>query len=786
MPQPAKRIAQLRQQIAHHDRLYYVLATPEISDRQYDQLLKELQQLEAQHPNLITPDSPTQRVGGQPIPGFKTVEHTRPMMSIDNTYDKTELTAWYQRVIKGLHQTTASQSLFTHDNQVDLILEPKIDGVAVNLRYERGRLTAAVTRGDGRRGDDITHNVRTIRAIPLSLTATKQPFPQLLEVRGEIYMPDAEFQRLNLARQNENLEPFANPRNATAGTLKQLDPRAVAQRKLLFCAHGRGDIQPDPFHNHSQFLDAVRQWGLPVSPHTAVARNVDEVWDFIQTFETARPELGYGTDGVVVKVDQYKFQDQLGATSKSPRWCIAYKYAAEQATTKLLDVQWQVGKTGKLTPRATMQPVFLAGTTVQHASLHNAGEIARKDIRLGDTVVIEKAGEIIPQVVRVLTDKRDKQSKPITVPARCPECGGPVEVDGVPNTAAETGRFCVNPECPAQLRERLISFASRGQMDIDGLGEKIIDVLIEAGLLKGFGDIYRLTDHRERLLTMPGIGSREGGAKGSKRVDNILQAIEKSKTRGLSRVIAGIGIRHVGTTTARELAAWAGDVDRLQKASEREIVEALSEKSEAKLRSEREVIETTVIALEKAMHSLPFRLLIKNAHLQMIPTDRFLTQHAKALGLSARLKKTGVRRLAEMFPTLDLLANANHDSIVKALEPDLIIAKSAHTFFHSNEGKAIIRELRHLGVQMQQARPTTVSKSSSLRGKTVVITGSFEHWSRQQILDRLQQLGAHVTTSVSKNTDVLFCGSEPGSKLAKAQEFDVKIMGVAELQKIMT
>jgi DNA ligase (NAD+) len=676
MPQPAKRIDQLRQQIAHHDRLYYVLATPEISDRQYDQLLKELQQLEAQHPHLITPDSPTQRVGGQPIPGFKTVEHTRPMMSIDNTYDKTELTAWYQRVIKGLHQSTPSQSLFTHDNQVDLILEPKIDGVAVNLRYERGRLTAAVTRGDGRRGDDITHNVRTIRAIPLSLTASKQqPVPDLLEVRGEIYMPDAEFQRLNLARQNQNLEPFANPRNATAGTLKQLDPRAVAKRKLLFCAHGRGDIQPDPFHKHSQFLDAVRQWGLPVSPHTAVARNIDEVWDFIQTFETARPELGYGTDGVVVKVDQYKFQDQLGATSKSPRWCIAYKYAAEQATTKLLDVQWQVGKTGKLTPRATMQPVFLAGTTVQHASLHNAGEIARKDIRLGDTVVIEKAGEIIPQVVRVLTDHRPPHAKPITVPARCPSCNEPTV-----RAEDEVDTRCVNPECPAQLLERLIWFAGRDQMDIEGLGEKAIEQLADANLLHSFGDVFNLKNHRDQLLTLDRMGE--------KKVENLLAAIEQSKSRGLTRVLAGLGIRHVGARAASTLAQHFGDIDSLTAAS----VDELSE-------------------------------------------------------------------IPDIGPTT---------------------AQSIHTFLHHQAGRHVIDELKHAGVKLTEKRRAQPAHSP-FAGKTIVITGTFENFQRSKLTAQLQALGAKVTSTVSKKTDLLLAGDAPGSKFDKASEFGIETWNEAKL-----
>ena len=364
----------------------------EISDRDYDRLFERLKTLEADHPELVAPDSPTQRVGGEPIEGFRTIEHSTAMLSIDNTYDRDDLLAWHNRVIKGLELSA--------DDGLTYVVEPKVDGVAVSLRYEAGALVLAATRGDGRRGDDITQNVRTIRAIPLKLTpAKKLPLPDVLEVRGEVFMPAAEFARINEKRRAEEEEPFANPRNATAGTLKQLDSRKVAQRRLEFIAHGRGEISDEPFHRYSELIDAFKVWGIPTNPLTRLCQSIEEVWNFIKSFETERTKLAYGVDGVVVKVDRYDWQEQLGYTGKSPRWCIAYKYAAEQAVTKLIQIDWQVGKSGKLTPRATMEPVFVAGTTVRHATLHNYGEILRKDIQLGDTVVIEKAGEIIPQVV---------------------------------------------------------------------------------------------------------------------------------------------------------------------------------------------------------------------------------------------------------------------------------------------------------------------------------------------------------------------------------------------------
>ena len=604
----AKReIEALRAEIRAHDQRYYVDAAPTISDVQYDQLLQRLIDLEAAHPQWLAPDSPTQRVGGAPIDGFQTVDHALPMLSIDNTYDLDDLQKWTRRCFEVVDPQLAELSAQNTDldaQQEQLkgqrtaeakatraqiaasrdqlraaqdealaegeqqgypipggyFTEPKVDGVAISLRYEQGRFVQALTRGDGQRGDDVTQNVRTVRSVPLKISGSA--IPSVVEIRGEIFMPDAEFRRINGLAEQAGEEPFANPRNATAGTLKQLDPRAVAERRLQFVAHGRGETSEVLGLGFSEFAEQMKSWGVPVSPLAQSCPSLHEVTRVIEQFDQQREELGYGVDGVVVKVERFDLQEQLGYRSRAPRWCIAYKYAAEQAETTLLDVQWQVGKTGKLTPRATMEPVFVAGTTVQHATLHNFGEVQRKDIRVGDAVIIEKAGEIIPQVVRVVEKKRPKKSRPITPPEACPECAGDVEAE---HDAAgkETARFCINPECPAQLRERLEHFAGRGQMDIDGMGEKVIAQLLEAGLLKSFGDIFLLHEHRDAVLALPRMGE--------KKADNLFAGVEAAKGRGLARVLTSLGIRHVGAASSRIIAAHYQSIDRLLAAAQEEI-----------------------------------------------------------------------------------------------------------------------------------------------------------------------------------------------------------------------
>jgi len=573
-----KRILELRELLDEANRAYYVDAEPMMSDSDFDALMRELIALEEAHPDLADPSSPSQRVGGEPIEGFKTVRHAVPMQSIDNTYSVDDLRAWHTRVLKGLGLESTGQvegGLFGDDGVLAYYCDPKIDGVAISLRYENGRLVRGVTRGDGEKGDDVTAQVRAIRAIPLKLAPAPAPapapgkgrkgaiagapgapgvpgaLPGVLEVRGEVFIPNAEFARINAEREKAGEALFANARNATAGTMKSLDPQIVAQRRLNFVAHGRGEASGlADAEMHSTFIEHLRVFGVPVSPLGRLCSTIDEVIEAIESFADRRGELDYGVDGMVVRVDRFDQQEELGATSKAPRWCIAFKYPAEQGVTKLLRVDWQVGKGGTLTPRATMEPIFIAGTTVQHATLHNIEEIRRKDIRIGDTVVIEKAGEIIPQVVRVIMAKRKKGTKPIEPPKACPACKGVVEQEG-------PKLFCVNPECPAQFREKLKWFVGRGQMEIEGLGEKLVDQLVDAGLVEHFADVFTL--RRDDLLALERMGEKSA--------DNLLAAIEESKGRGLARVLAGLGIRQIGTAAARTLARHFPDADALCQAS---------------------------------------------------------------------------------------------------------------------------------------------------------------------------------------------------------------------------
>jgi DNA ligase (NAD+) len=552
------RIQQLQDKIRRHDVLYYVHNAPEISDREYDTLFAELKQLEAERPELITADSPTQRVSEQPLEGFQSVPHAVPMLSIDNTYNEEELREFDKRVRKGLET-----------DDYDYAVEPKIDGLAISLRYENGHLVRAATRGDGTRGDDVTANIRTIRAIPLTLNSP--PFeggvprrgegvsiPGTLEVRGEVYMPKKAFAELNAAKVELGEPEFANPRNAAAGSLKLLDARITAQRKLSFFAYSLGEVSNPFAETHYDAMQQLRTFGVPVND-VEKAKNVDGVLKICHQWGTKKTTLDYQIDGMVIKVNRYDQHDLLGYTGRAPKWCIAYKFAAEQAETVVESIVVQVGKSGTLTPVANLKPVKLAGTTVKRATLHNFEQVQRLDVRCGDTVIIEKAGEIIPQVVEVIVKQRDLfESKPFEIPKQCPACGGPVEKD-------ENGVYlrCVNPNCVAQLKERLDYFVGKGQMDIEKLGPAIIEQLVDKGLVKTFTDLYTLRfDQLAQLERM-----------GDKSAANIMDSIEKSRTQPLWRLIAALGIRNIGVQTAQILADELGSLEALMRAS----VERLNE-----------------------------------------------------------------------------------------------------------------------------------------------------------------------------------------------------------------
>ncbi len=735
-PDVAARIAHLREEIARHDRLYYVEATPVISDFEYDKLMKELIELETAHPELRSAESPSQRVGGEPIEGFETVEHAVPMISIDNTYSEEEVHAWGDRVRKGLGLTaTGEGGLFAggdeaKDGGVKFVCEPKVDGVAVSLMYEDGKLVRAVTRGDGTRGDDVTVNARTIKSIPLMLKhgdkrAKTPEIPAKMEIRGEVFMSFASFARNNMEREEAGDAVFANPRNSTAGTLKQLDPKIVARRGLGFFAHSRGLVAPDPFETFAEYLEALKAWGVPVVPHTETVDGIEAMLKYIRDYGTARRSEPYPVDGVVVTVDRFDHQKKLGMTTKAPRWRIAYKYAPDQATTKLMKVDWQVGKSGKLTPRATMEPVELAGTVVQHATLHNLGEIRKRDLHENDTVVIEKAGEIIPQVVEVKKDKRERGAKPIAAPTKCPECGGPVETVYDSRRMAEfaswkkktekeaelakkegrapkkidepaklteldeTIRLCINPECPAQFLEKLIWFAGRAQMDIEGLGEKSAEQLIAANLVHHFADIYSL-----KLEQVAGLERM-----GEKSAMNLLAGIEESKKRGMSKLLGSLGIRQIGSSTSRAMAQHYKDIESLR-------------------------------------HATPEQL-------QEVP---------------------------DVGP---------------------IVAASLHKWLHSDAGKQTIDALKAAGVDLRskefeaahKIRTDGAAAAGPFAGKTIVLTGTLEHFTRPDLTEKLQQLGAKVSGSVSKNTDLVIAGAEAGSKLDKATALGVTVWDEAELLK---
>jgi DNA ligase (NAD+) len=657
-----KKIEQLRQEIREHDYLYYVLNQPKISDRQYDKLFAELKELEKKNPELITPDSPTQRVSGQPLEGFATVRHAVPMLSMDNTYNAEELRAFDERVRKQLG-----------DTKYDYVVELKIDGVAISLRYEGAGLVTAATRGDGRVGDDVTANVRTIKAVPLVLRDGKN-VPDVLEVRGEVYMPTSSFVELNRLRTEAGEPLFANPRNAAAGSLKLLDARITASRNLSFFAYAIGEISAPLADNHYDCLQKFRKFGLPVNPNIKKGKDIDEVLDICLSWNEKRSELDYQIDGMVVKVNSLEQRDILGATGRAPRWCISYKFAAEQAETTVESIDIQVGKSGILTPVANLTPVLLAGTTVKRASLHNFDMLAKLDVRCGDTVIIEKAGEIIPQVVKVKSKASEKVPK-FKVPAACPVCGSKVAKD-------PEGVYvrCVNPGCTGQLKERLRYFAGRGQMDIEHLGPALIDQLVEAGLVKNFADLYKL--QKQDLLSLERMADKSA--------QNVIDSIKASKKRPLWRLIAALGIRHIG-------------------------------------------------------------------------------------GQSAQI-------LADHFSSLDALISAQKEQLAEIDQIGPIMAESVYEYFRNPANMSVVDGLLAAGVTPEHVGTRRPGK---MAGKTFVITGTLENFTRQQAEQAVRQMGGKPSSSVSKKTDFVLAGKNPGSKLDKAQDFGIKILNEKEFLELL-
>ncbi|MBX6395507.1 MAG: NAD-dependent DNA ligase LigA [Alicyclobacillaceae bacterium] len=656
----ARRIEALREAIRRYDYHYYVLDNPLVDDAEYDRCMRELAELEAAWPELVTFDSPTQRVGGQPLETFAKVVHRQPMLSLANAFGEGDVRDFDRRVRAALP-----------GEEVEYVCELKIDGLAVSLRYENGRFVQGATRGDGEQGEDITQNLRTIRVLPLHL-----PKPVTVEVRGEAYMPKKEFVRVNREREEAGEATFANPRNAAAGSLRQLDPKVAARRGLSLWVYaavfeGAGeDGEGLPLRTHEEVLRWLESLGFPVNPFRRVCRTVDEVLAFVEEGAKVRAQLPYEIDGMVVKVNDLRQQERLGATAKSPRWAIAYKFAAEQAETRVLDIEVSVGRTGVVTPTAVLEPVFLAGTTVSRASLHNEDLIREKDVRIGDVVVVQKAGDIIPEVVRVRSDLRKGFERPFSMPDRCPACDSPlIRLEG------EVALRCLNPECPAQIQEGIIHFVSRDAMNIEGLGEMIVGQLYRAGLIRSVADLYEL--RREDLLPLERMGEKS--------VDNLLQAIERSKQNSLERLLFGLGIRYIGEKASRILAAHFRTMDRLM-AAERE----------------------------------------------------------------------------------ELLA-------VPEIGPKM--ADSIRAYFGQESARRLIERLRAHGLNMTYlGGPEDQVADSPLSGKTVVLTGTLSSMSRKEAQDMVRRLGGKVTGSVSRNTDVVIAGENPGSKLEKARQLGVQVM----------
>ena len=544
----AQEIAELRQEIGRHNHRYHVLDDPLISDAEYDRLFRRLLDLEKAHPELATPDSPTQKVGAAPLERFATVQHSLPMLSLNNAMAPEELEEFEERIRRFLKIS---------DN-IEYAVEPKIDGLAVELVYVDGKFTLGSTRGDGINGENITVNLKTIRSIPLSLRADGHALPRRLEIRGEVFLPLHAFQKMNREREEEGQPVFANPRNAAAGSLKQLDSTITAKRPLDIFCHGTGIIEGISFATHWEFREGIQQWGLKPVPLGRICRSLSEIFQYRDEIETRRDELPYEIDGLVVKVNDISLQQRLGQIARSPRWAIAYKFKPRQATTRILDIQANVGRTGTLTPVASLETVPIGGVMVKSASLHNMDEIARKDIQIGDTVVVERAGDVIPYVVRVLEEKRTGGERKFVMPERCPVCGSDVFRE-----EGEAAYRCIGISCPAQLKESLKFFGSRGAMDIEGLGDKLIDQLVERGLVRDLADLYGLS--KEQLANLDRMAEKSA--------QNLLAALERSKDSTLPRLLTALGIRHVGEATAKLMAEHFGDLKKIEQAAAEDLME---------------------------------------------------------------------------------------------------------------------------------------------------------------------------------------------------------------------
>jgi DNA ligase (NAD+) len=665
-----KRIEALRRLIRYHAYRYHVLDSPEISDAEYDALMRELEELERAHPELITPDSPTQRVGAPPVEAFGEVEHRVPMLSLDNAFNEEELRAWEKRF----------RRLLRPGEKVEYVLEPKVDGLAISLTYEGGVLVQGSTRGDGFRGEDVTLNLRTVPSIPLRIPVhgVLEP-PSLLEVRGEVYMPLDLFQEMNRRREKEGEKPFANPRNAAAGSVRQLDSSITASRPLSIWVYGVGHFAGVELLTQWQTLNYLKDLGFRVSPDISFHKGLDEVMERLKHWKERREDWNYEADGMVVKVNSFEQEERLGVVGRAPRWAIAYKFPAEEGVTQVLDIRVNVGRTGTLNPYAVLEPVQVRGVTISTATLHNFQDLRRKDIRVGDRVVIKRAGDVIPQVVKPLKELRTGEERVFEVPERCPACGEPVE-----RAPDEVAVYCVNPSCPAQLVRQVEYFVSKGAMDIDGFGSRQAENFVELGLLENVGDFYYLK--ADDILKLEGFAEKS--------TQNLLEAIEASKDRPLWRLITALGIKHVGSTVAQLLVNYFASLDELMAASE-----------------------------EKLM-------------------------------------------------------------TIPGLGPET--ARSIVGYFDDKRNRQVIEKLRRAGVNMRRLPEEAEAVEGPLAGLTFVITGILPTMSREEAARFIEEHGGKVTGSVSRNTDYLLVGADPGgAKYSRAQELGIAMIDEDGLRQMV-
>ena len=774
MTNAAQRITELRNELDAHNYRYYVLDEPSVPDSEYDRLFRELQALEAEHPELVTPESPTQRVGGEALSAFGEVRHEVPMLSLGNAFEEDDMRAFDRSVQNGLG--VQGGDLFGGGAEVEYSCEPKLDGLAVSLRYEHGQLVRGATRGDGSTGEDITSNVRTIRNVPLKLQG--EGWPQVLEVRGEVFMPKSGFEELNARQAESGGKTFANPRNAAAGSLRQLDPKITASRPLEFCCYGVGQVSGELPGTQVAMLQQLKAWGVPISRELKLAKGVEACLDYYRDIGERRMSLAYDIDGVVFKVNNIEDQQQLGFRARTPHWAIAHKFPAQEELTELLDVEFQVGRTGAVTPVARLNPVKVAGVMVANATLHNMDEVARLGVMIGDTVIIRRAGDVIPQVMAVVPERRPQNARPVHIPEQCPVCGSAVErtqlvkrSKGKESLSEGAVYRCVGRlSCQAQLKQAIIHFVSRRAMDIEGLGDKTIEQLVDEKLIASPADLYKLSF--EQIIGLEGFAEVSS--------NKLLKAIEDSKRPTLARFIYALGIPDVGEETAKVLARALASLERVRQA----LPQVLTYLPDIGL----EVAHEIHSFFEDAHNQQVINALLGECGLELQEEGELSAEFSAIATLGGMLDKLNIpsvgpgaaQKLAERFGSLDGVLGGDWLDMRQALPEKQ--AKAVREFFDNAENaqraRAIEQQLRDFGMHWESEKK--VAEGLPLAGQTWVLTGTLELMSRDVAKGKLESLGAKVAGSVSAKTHCVVAGPGAGSKLAKASELGVKVLDEAQ------